>query len=538
MEVEETLTSAHGGAAEDGPIADASGVDDDTDEARMLALISEKEREVTALRERRLADLQSSLADKCKEVDSYKARLGKVEDDFKYNLEVLDERDRELREFEDVLAAEHKKHEERSKMLSGARNLVAALQVELKSERQASRDAEGAFRQKLFQLKEEAENAKYSRDEQLLRQKERFEKVRRDMQAKVVRAENERELERHRLTSAFGERLQQAESALRLQTGELSDRLSQAEEAIQAKDAVFAALEARYAEATREGASLADRIAKHEARERGVHVDLAQWKAAKDEAVRSLSDRIEGALRAHQTGADELKAAESVLSQAAESLARRASALEDGLRARREADMATLDAEASASRTRAEAAESRAACAEKEAEALRSAIKIEAREMSERLSRVASERDAAVAQLGRGAEEALRRHQEEARALREELWARGEEVQALRQKSEGIKTHLASRRGDIRAYQEELEAAAERERELKRRCRSLELQIEMAAEGAEATAAMGAGGANGYAVGAMEAKLGEREREVVRLQVRIFRGGLGPSRTSCASVYE
>ena len=129
MEVEETLTSAHGGAAEDGPIADASGVDDDTDEARMLALISEKEREVTALRERRLADLQSSLADKCKEVDSYKARLGKVEDDFKYNLEVLDERDRELREFEDVLAAEHKKHEERSKMLSGARNLVAALQV-------------------------------------------------------------------------------------------------------------------------------------------------------------------------------------------------------------------------------------------------------------------------------------------------------------------------------------------------------------------------------------------------------------------------
>ena len=199
-------------------------------------IISRKEDEINKLREKHVSELEERLFTKESEVGDLRQDLSKLRDDFKYNLEVLEERDRDLREYDEVLSRELKKSQDRSRVIDETRGVVEKLQLELQAERQKRDEEKNYYKQKVFELREEAENAKYGKEEAILRQKEAFEKIRRGLEKEVEELNGEKDLQSHQLTNLFNEKVQRLESELRLQKQEATHRVKQLEEKLEKRE--------------------------------------------------------------------------------------------------------------------------------------------------------------------------------------------------------------------------------------------------------------------------------------------------------------
>ena len=65
-------------------------------------IVSQKEVELNALRERHVAELEERLKSKEAAMASIEEAHDLLREDFKYNLEVLEERDRDLKEYDEL----------------------------------------------------------------------------------------------------------------------------------------------------------------------------------------------------------------------------------------------------------------------------------------------------------------------------------------------------------------------------------------------------------------------------------------------------
>ncbi|DBA83216.1 TPA: hypothetical protein ACH3X2_006730 [Trebouxia sp. C0005] len=111
------------------------------------------------------------------------------------------------------------------------------------------------------------------------------------------------------------------------------------------------------------------------------------------------------------------------------------------------------------------------------------------RQASERLERLAAEKETELTSAQSHLADADRRHEAELRQSREECWGRQQELAAVREKLSNLKTTLEDRRKDIVSYKEQLVASGDRERELQRQLTQAGLQAEALLEGSQAAAA-------------------------------------------------
>lgn len=74
------------------------------EEESLRELAEQKEREWRSIQEKRIEALEASLRHKSHELVEQKAKMSELREDFKYNLHLLDERDRELEKFEQALS--------------------------------------------------------------------------------------------------------------------------------------------------------------------------------------------------------------------------------------------------------------------------------------------------------------------------------------------------------------------------------------------------------------------------------------------------
>jgi hypothetical protein len=73
------------------------------DELRELAEL--KEREWKTIQEKRIEALEASLKDKNVELDEQKKKFQELKEDFRYNIKLLEERDKELEKYEENFAS-------------------------------------------------------------------------------------------------------------------------------------------------------------------------------------------------------------------------------------------------------------------------------------------------------------------------------------------------------------------------------------------------------------------------------------------------
>ncbi|KAL1514532.1 hypothetical protein AB1Y20_003629 [Prymnesium parvum] len=216
---------------------------------QLRGLILQKEKELHDINEYRIQTLEALLQDKERELSDGKARLGKLRDDFNYNLKLLSERDAELERYDASFTHLKSVLRDRDGELSELQISVAELRQAAKQERERLEENESYYQHKLQQEREDWEAARWKLDESLRSLRDECEAYKRE--ASRAAREHEEAVARERRESASG-----FDEAMREREREHSSRVAELEAALHAVEGEKKRAEAALSEQSTRVASL------------------------------------------------------------------------------------------------------------------------------------------------------------------------------------------------------------------------------------------------------------------------------------------
>ncbi|GLE05521.1 hypothetical protein PINS_up014544 [Pythium insidiosum] len=136
------------------------------------SLILEKEKELHDINEYRIRTLETLLREKESAAQAYKHKFVKLQEDFKYNLKLLEGRDEELALYDTNFAALKSVVRDREADVSELKAQIADLQSDLKQEQKRVAEQDAYYQQKLKDARAQMEGARWNFDEELRRARE------------------------------------------------------------------------------------------------------------------------------------------------------------------------------------------------------------------------------------------------------------------------------------------------------------------------------------------------------------------------------
>ncbi|CAM9531069.1 unnamed protein product [Phaeothamnion confervicola] len=225
------------------PAATAGGLTPRASDEEMRRLVMQKTQELSAINDFRFQSLERVLAEREEALEATRATLDRLKEDFRYNLSLIDDRDRELDRYEVAVAdltarlreSEAEASELRTQMADAAAAAAAA----------DSRSAEVVhyWQAKCKDLKAEIETARATAENAQRRQREAVESMRTALQRELRDRDDDMEAQRRDMAASFDELMRQREAELRRRDGELTSQLKDMESA--ATQAAKAAAKAR-----------------------------------------------------------------------------------------------------------------------------------------------------------------------------------------------------------------------------------------------------------------------------------------------------
>ncbi|XP_033742493.1 coiled-coil domain-containing protein 57-like isoform X2 [Pecten maximus] len=188
-------------------------------------LAAQKEREWKEVTNQRIQTLEAAYKDKDRQLQEEKAKFTKLKEDFKYNLKVLEERDKELETY-DLTFSELKSS------LNVKNGEISEMKIKLDDmkswsdrENQAREELQLHYRQRLKEKQAEIDSYRCSKDSELQQERKEFEKFKRNLQRKLTEVEEELDTQRRELSAEFEDALKRREHEFRLQTDEMSTKV-------------------------------------------------------------------------------------------------------------------------------------------------------------------------------------------------------------------------------------------------------------------------------------------------------------------------
>ena len=371
-----------------GPRADVSmpGAEDDP----VKDLLTRKESELMALRSRRVSDLESRVERGATELAELRSRMHTLREDFQYNLNLLDERDRELERYDAQFARAATEAEDSARQVREAKLATQEAVSEARRWQQRASESEAHHARRVAEMRDAVERERFNRDESLLRQREEFDQHKRALMRQI--AERDEML----ATAQSDARDAVAAEARRLREGADVEKHDADAEA-SARKAEKEALERRVEEARRRAAAAeqeadAARAAKTEAERAGSETRrlAAEAQRVLDAELATLREKLETSER---RGARLAEDADAAAAAAAAAVRLAEAAAED---ARQEAMAAALRrdaehaAESAALAARGDALATRADAAERALEETRAAARATRRELEARFAESSS----------------------------------------------------------------------------------------------------------------------------------------------------
>ncbi|XP_059003481.1 coiled-coil domain-containing protein 57 isoform X1 [Mustela lutreola] len=422
-------------------------------EQALSQLLARKEEEWRALQAQRGRLQEAALQEAHSRLHQAQGELRSLREDFVHNLQVLEERDRELERY-DVAFAQARGLEE------AQRAEVSELRVEAARLRQAlaleARRREDLLRQHRLTLQEhrrELERAHSDKNSEMDQQREQYESLNRQLERKLAELHGALAQQRQELLLEFKSEMQKREHGFRQQADSLSTVVSTHElkvkvlneELVAVKEAAAQAAELlRSAEAA--GAGLEDKL-------RCRDLELRAAAAAKDARIKDLEDRL---------NCVQLSRKEE------EEVARRMHEELDRLARERDAALAAVKG---AHAEQLQALEARA----RELQARCEALELQLRRAEWRQGDTLREKDAALDRLREDALALRSGWDAQIAELSKEMISKDLQIQSLQAEAVELKAHLARCQQDIGRYKQQLSAAEERQRGLEREKAQLEL---------------------------------------------------------------
>ena len=135
-------------------------------EENLSDLIARKEKELQEISKLRLIQLEDQIRQKNLQIDSLTNKLQSIQEDFNYNVKLIDDRDAELHELESKYSSLQKTQKLKDCEISELRAIVASTEQRLKQESNKIKSQERVISDSRDQLREELTELKWKKEEE------------------------------------------------------------------------------------------------------------------------------------------------------------------------------------------------------------------------------------------------------------------------------------------------------------------------------------------------------------------------------------
>ncbi|XP_053748862.1 coiled-coil domain-containing protein 57 isoform X7 [Panthera pardus] len=416
-------------------------------------LLARKEEEWRALRAHRCQLQEAALQDAHSQLHEAQGALRRLREDFVYNLQVLDERDRELERYDAAFARARAREEARQAEVSELRVEAARLRRALASEARRLDDLQRRHQLNLEEHRLELERAHSEKNGEIDQQREQYENLKWRLERKLEELDGELALQRQELLLELESETQKREHEFRLQADRMSNEVLTHELKVKLLDKELAALKeaaARAAESLRSAEAANSEL--RDQLQRGGQ-ELRDLAAAKDARIKDLEGQLHSEQRARKKEEEAFRRKHEALDHLA-----------------REKD-AVLVAMKGAHVEQLQALEARAL----ELQAHGDSLELQLRGAERRQAEALKEKDAAMDKLREEASALKSGWDAQVTQLSKDLISKDLQIQALQEEAVELKAQLARCQQDVGRYKQQLLAAVERERCLHRDKVQLEL---------------------------------------------------------------
>ncbi|XP_053067477.1 coiled-coil domain-containing protein 57 isoform X4 [Acinonyx jubatus] len=416
-------------------------------------LLARKEEEWRALRAHRCQLQEAALQDAHSQLHEAQGALRRLREDFVYNLQVLDERDRELERYDTAFAQARAREEARQAEVSELRMEAARLRRALASEARRLDDLQRRHQLNLEEHRLELERAHSEKNGEIDQQREQYENLKWRLERKLEELDGELALQRQELLLERESEMQKREHEFRLQADRMSNEVLTHELKVKLLGKELAALKEAAAQAAESlrSAEAANSELQDQLQRSGQELrDLA---AAKDARIKDL----EGQLHLEQQARKKEEEAFRRKHEALDHLAREKDAVLVAVKGAHVEQLQALEARAL------------------DLQAHGDSLELQLRRAERRQAEALKEKDAAMDKLREEASALKSGWDAQVAQLSKDLISKDLRIQALQEEAVELKAQLARCQQDVGRYKQQLLAAAEREQCLQRDKVQLEL---------------------------------------------------------------
>ncbi|XP_039521056.1 coiled-coil domain-containing protein 57 [Pimephales promelas] len=181
-----------------------------------------KEREWKVLQTLRIRQLETALNEATSELSTQRERFLRLRDDFKYNLCVLEERDKELERYDALAARAQTEDSVRREEVSELRIEIAKLQDALEEQRRLKEDIEVQYQKRGVEHRVKLEKVQNIMESEIQKLREENETLRRDLQRRIRESDGELALQKQEMMADFDSEMRKREHEFHLKLDEMT----------------------------------------------------------------------------------------------------------------------------------------------------------------------------------------------------------------------------------------------------------------------------------------------------------------------------
>ncbi|XP_069339141.1 coiled-coil domain-containing protein 57 [Eulemur rufifrons] len=410
-------------------------------------LLARREEEWRALQAHRTQMQEAALQDMQSRLEDSQRKLRRLQEDFVYNLQVLEERDLELELYDAAFAQARAREEARQAEVSELKIEVAKLRQALAQEARRMEELQQQHQLRFQELRLELERVHSDKSGEIDRHREQYENLKWRLERKFEELDGELALQRQELLLEFESETQKREHEFRLQADSMSSVVLSHELKVKLLN--------KELEALREaGAKAAECLQRAEAANSELERKLQHQvcacrdlEAVKDAQIKNLEDKLHSVQLTREKEEETFKRKHEELDRLA-----------------RERDM-VLAAVKGAHGEQLRALETKV----RELQAHCESMEVQLRRAEWRQADTGKEKDAIIDRLREDASALKSAWDAQVAQVSKEMISKDLQVQTLQQAESRLKAQLAAFQQDIDRYKQQLLLAVKREQSLERK---------------------------------------------------------------------
>eukprot|EP01031_Cornospumella_fuschlensis_P033287 gene33287-40270_t len=191
----------------------------------MTDLIRLKEKELHQFQDIRNSQLEAMIAEKDKKIQEMKQKFELLKDDFQYNLQLIEARDKEIEKLDLLVKTTQKKNDELEQRVKGLNNKIDHLQLKEAERTEKLEQDKLMHKRVLDELKAVIESMQWSADEEIKTKSQEIERLKNEMFQLNRLKEEALESQRKDLTATFEAIIQNREESFQEKESEIASQI-------------------------------------------------------------------------------------------------------------------------------------------------------------------------------------------------------------------------------------------------------------------------------------------------------------------------